>query len=295
MTPYTMLRPYLLSLGGLAIGVSVGACDLGMKDLGDETETAGDEGADDAATTGTPSGPCEPGDSMPAGDGCNTCSCTDDGQWACTEIGCDPTQGATDGQDSGGTNGFPPGMCEPGDQIPADDGCNTCTCDDSGLWACTEIDCGSTGGGECTPGDTMPAGDGCNTCTCDDTGLWGCSEIACPPQVNVCEAQEPDYATITAASIVGDDLLVSVSYGGGCQEHTFQPCWDGLFAESRPVQTWVALGHSGPPDPCDAIISEDLSFSMLPMRQAYEDGYQTMTGTITVHLDGWASALTYSW
>jgi hypothetical protein len=287
-----MFRPLVLSLGGLAIGLGVAACDLDMKDLGDESESAGDD--DGNGDTGGPGGQCEPGDQMMADDGCNTCSCTDDGQWACTALGCDPTQGATDGADSGG-DGFPPGMCEPGDTMPADDGCNTCTCDDSGLWACTAIGCEPTGGGECTPGDTMPADDGCNTCTCGDDSLWACTEIACAPQVNICEAQEPDYATIVDASIVGDDLLVSLSYGGGCEDQTFQPCWDGLFAESLPVQTWVALSHSGAPDPCDAIVNEDLSFSLLPMRQAYEDGYQTTTGTITLHLDGWGGALTYSW
>jgi hypothetical protein len=119
--------------------------------------------------------------------------------------------------------------------------------------------------------------------------------MACPAQVNICEAADPDYATIVAASISGDDLLVSLSYGGGCEEQSFHPCWDGSFAESNPVQTWLALSHSGAFDPCDSIVNEDLSFSLLPMRQAYEDGYQTTSGTIIVHLDGWGGSLTYSW
>lgn len=32
---------------------------------------------------------CYPGDQREAGDGCNTCECTEDGGWACTEIACD--------------------------------------------------------------------------------------------------------------------------------------------------------------------------------------------------------------
>ena len=32
---------------------------------------------------------CYPGDQREAGDGCNTCECSDDGFWACTEIACE--------------------------------------------------------------------------------------------------------------------------------------------------------------------------------------------------------------
>jgi hypothetical protein len=276
------------------MGISLAACDLDMKDLGDETETAGDDGGG----TGTviPGGTCEPGTRMPADDGCNTCDCTEEGQWACTEIGCDQTQGTggADGDDDGADGGPPPGMCQPGDTW--EDDCNTCSCENDGqTWSCTALDCGSTGGGACVPGEEMPAEDGCNTCTCTDDGGWACTDMACPAQVNICEAADPDYATIVAASISGDDLLVSLSYSGGCEEQSFHPCWDGSFAESNPVQTWLALSHSGAFDPCDSIVNEDLSFSLLPMRQAYEDGYQTTSGTIIVHLDGWGGSLTYSW
>jgi len=31
---------------------------------------------------------CQPGDTRPANDGCNTCSCTEDGTWSCTEMVC---------------------------------------------------------------------------------------------------------------------------------------------------------------------------------------------------------------
>jgi eight-cysteine-cluster-containing protein len=33
----------------------------------------------------------------------------------------------------------------------------------------------------CTEGDIRPAGDGCNTCTCQADGSWACTEIACQP------------------------------------------------------------------------------------------------------------------
>ncbi len=53
-------------------------------------ETEGESSAD--AGVEADSGPtlCEPGTTRPAADGCNTCTCEDEG-WACTEIGCRPS------------------------------------------------------------------------------------------------------------------------------------------------------------------------------------------------------------
>ncbi len=77
-----------------------------------------------------------------------------------------------------------------GAQIAADDGCNTCTCD-NGSWSCTEIACGGNNSDNsdnnglpetCVPGDTGMQD--CNTCTCTDAGLWICTEIACSNNSN---------------------------------------------------------------------------------------------------------------
>lgn len=110
------------------------------------------------------------GDSFPAGDGCNTCTCMETGEAACTLMGCVATctyQGATYTE---------------GQSFPAGDGCNTCTCQADGSAACTEIACAPVcvyAGVEYQPGDSFPALDGCNTCTCDAGGTIGCTEIAC--------------------------------------------------------------------------------------------------------------------
>src|SRR5688572_30277594 len=62
----------------------------------------------------TPGDECsDPGETVPAGDGCNTCNCHD-GYWQCTLIGCTATPGE--------------GCSQEGDKAPADDHCNTCTC-----------------------------------------------------------------------------------------------------------------------------------------------------------------------
>jgi hypothetical protein len=109
------------------------------------------------------------GESFPADDGCNTCSCQEDGTVGCTAMGC------IDGCEHDG--GFVP----VGESVPAGDGCNTCTCGPDGFLACTAMACVTcTHDGETyPPGASFPAGDGCNTCTCDETGMVSCTEMAC--------------------------------------------------------------------------------------------------------------------
>jgi hypothetical protein len=75
--------------------------------------------------------------------------------------------------------------CIAGTTFPADDGCNTCTCPNSGKKSeagCTLMDCNN---GECAPGEQITAPDGCNTCECPDSGKIServnCTEMECPP------------------------------------------------------------------------------------------------------------------
>lgn len=109
------------------------------------------------------------GASRPAGDGCNTCTCTGGG-WSCTALGCAGNSCVYEGQ-----------IRTDGSSFPASDGCNQCTCSD-GIVACTERGCVPPGclyDGVLLPsGATAPAGDGCNSCSCIG-GQLACTFIAC--------------------------------------------------------------------------------------------------------------------
>lgn len=109
------------------------------------------------------------GASRPAGDGCNTCVCTD-GEWSCTAIGCVGSACVYGGQ-----------IRADGSSFPADDGCNQCSCHD-GAVACTERACVpstcSYDGQLLLRGVSVPAGDGCNSCSCID-GRLACTLIDC--------------------------------------------------------------------------------------------------------------------
>jgi hypothetical protein len=70
-----------------------------------------------------------PGDWFPSTDGCNSCSCQNDGSVICTEQEC-----VTACIYAGKTYA-------PGEDFPALDGCNTCTCGADGSVGCTKIGC----------------------------------------------------------------------------------------------------------------------------------------------------------
>ncbi len=112
----------------------------------------------------------QPGDSFGADDGCNTCTCMNDGSVACTTMGCGAT--CTHNGDT----------YQPGDSFGAGDGCNTCTCMNDGTVNCTTMACVVTcpyDGNAYQPGDTFPAGNGCDNCTCQFDGEVQCTSMPC--------------------------------------------------------------------------------------------------------------------
>lgn len=199
----------------------------------------------------------EAGETFPDTDGCNTCSCGEDGSVACT------TKACLSGCEWNGA------MHEPGDVFPAGDGCNTCSCAEDGSVACTKQacpmgQCSNEGyfhapgeswlsnnqcaacfcdevgqaicsdNGPCTTcyyagtlytsGQTFPALDGCNDCTCDD-GSIACTEIAC-----ACDpAQEWWRSYIgdaqSCATIDFDCAPPTVAFQNSCGCGCEQPSW----------------------------------------------------------------------
>jgi len=116
-----------LLLAGALVGLTLAACDLGAKSIGNENEEPAE---------------CKSGESKE--DDCNTCTCVD-GDWTCTELVCDG----------------PIVECKDGDSKPSDDLCNTCTCNE-GFWACTQKACddgtSTTGGPDTDPSATTDSG-----------------------------------------------------------------------------------------------------------------------------------------
>ncbi len=74
------------------------------------------------------------------------------------------------------------------------------------------------------------------------------------------QAAEVLSANLDAA---GKNILVDVSYGGGCKEHTFKLKLGGCL-ESFPVQCSAQLVETvvGGPDFCEAIVGKTVKFSL---------------------------------
>lgn len=93
-----------------------------------------------------PNGPYKVGDTFPSLDGCNQCSCTENGI-VCTERACAPAPDA-------GTCTYEGHTWKVGDAVPSLDNCNHCGCFADGI-ACTAMACSYTCPAEKTI-DCMP-------------------------------------------------------------------------------------------------------------------------------------------
>lgn len=215
-----------------ALLVAGGACDTEPKNVGDESNGQA----------------CTPGQEMPADDECNTCVCTDEGTWACTEKACqEPTSGDTTGDTTEGTTGDT-----------------------------TEGTTGDTTEG--TTGDVDPGFDP------SDKGVQMCGE---PLIQDAYDINDPE------PKVELDTLLLNVAYSGGCAEHEFGLCWDNGFLESDPVQVNIVIPHNGNDDRCDAYPSEVLSFDLSDLKAAWQDAYKQEHGTIAINLEGWEKSIEY--
>ncbi|GMV42495.1 MAG: hypothetical protein AMXMBFR64_42110 [Myxococcales bacterium] len=149
------------------------------------------------------------GESFPAGDGCNTCTCSVSGV-GCTKIGCPPPKGC----EYNGT------WYAVGDTFWAADGCNTCTCGDGGFVGCTKMGCVGDGcwveGTYYEPGKSFPSPDGCNTCVCQKGGMAMCTLMACAP---VCSYGGKNYEYgETFPSTDGCNTCTCMDGGVACTE-----------------------------------------------------------------------------
>ena len=71
-----------------------------------------------------------------------------------------------------------------------------------------------------------------------------------------------DSFTINSANKDGDILEVSVSYSGGCLQHSFEVIWDGIVYTDPPCYMNLIITHNSNNDTCEALITETISINL---------------------------------
>ncbi|HSK02311.1 MAG TPA: hypothetical protein VK932_13760, partial [Kofleriaceae bacterium] len=67
-----------------------------------------------------------------------------------------------------------------------------------------------------------------------------------------------DHLQLREVAVEGTTLRLTVQHGGGCEQHAFAACWDGLIQETAPPRTSLVIRHDANDDFCDALITRDV-------------------------------------
>lgn len=83
---------------------------------------------------------------------------------------------------------------------------------------------------------------------------------------------EIDAFEISEPRISGDDLIFSISYSGGCQDHQFTLYSTLAVMESQPPQASAWLSHNGNDDFCEAYLTEEIRFDLTELKENADSG-----------------------
>jgi len=177
--------------------------------------------------------------------------------------------GPTPNGNMGGTGGGGNAACQQGQAKPAGDGCNTCTCDASGQWNCTEIGC------ICKTGETRIGDDGCSKCSCDN-GNWACDPQGCAECSPGSVRASDDMCSMCTCGTDGTWQCPPAGTGCGtpCEEGASKPAGDGcndctcfhgnwgctmvLCAAPIPCEDGVGDCDGNPMNGCETKLTTDL-------------------------------------
>lgn len=71
-----------------------------------------------------------------------------------------------------------------------------------------------------------------------------------------------DAFQVVSAEVKGDILELTVSYGGGCQDHEWKMYATEKYAKSYPPKLSIFLDHNANGDMCKALLRETLKFDL---------------------------------
>ncbi|MEZ4414341.1 MAG: hypothetical protein R3E10_01160 [Gemmatimonadota bacterium] len=133
----------------------------------------------------------------------------------------------------------------------------------------------------------------CSSSTMPDAVLFDVGSSVALSSEGAAALWPRDPVQIVRTRLEGDVLHLDIEYGGGCAEHRFQLVAAGSFQESDPVQMQAFLAHDDGDDPCDALLTSSLRFSLEPIAVAFRSAYRASSGRVLLRIDGWAEAIDY--
>lgn len=101
--------------------------------------------------------------------------------------------------------------------------------------------------------------------------------------------EKNDQTNIQSAKIKGNNLILEVSYGGGCEEHDFSLVGSQMISKSLPPIRAIKLVHDAHEDKCKAIIMKTLTFDISNLAYKQEKGSEIM-----LKIDGVKENLKYT-
>ena len=82
---------------------------------------------------------------------------------------------------------------------------------------------------------------------------------------------EKDPFQIVAAAVDGDVLHLTLSFGGGCEDHDFTFFSEGPVLESFPPGAMIRIFHDSHGDPCEALLQQSFELDLRLIRSDSSD------------------------
>ena len=81
-----------------------------------------------------------------------------------------------------------------------------------------------------------------------------------------CKNIKTDSFRLLESNVEGDNLILLVQYGGGCEEHEWKLKTNGAYAKSLPPKITLNLEHNANGDRCRALLTDTIEFNLEPVR-----------------------------
>jgi len=101
-----------------------------------------------------------------------------------------------------------------------------------------------------------------------------------------------DPFSLGNVALDGHDLLVHVTTGGGCADHSFAICWDGTVADTYPGTVDLRLSQDAHGDSCDALLIRDLRVDLTPVLAAFHAPLRVNVLGATAQITGSTGSVT---